>query len=500
MQPLQHFPLGAGFSSSPHAVVRSLPKMADVRGYEEKTERVMQAMESGYPRFVVHKYIRLLTDSYLQEAGLVGCRAVLVAGRRAAVRLLSFCGEGLAMREMDVGVFLVYTADLAGALVERMGKYVQHTGCGISSRQAEDLLVEHGHLPAAFEETACLGNAESKAEQRLAAWMGCGTRDVLLCASGMSAFYAGFESVREYQRGQGRRVWLQLGWLYLDSGLILEGFLGDGETLECMYHVSDTEVILKRIRALGSSLAAVVVECPSNPLLQVCDLERVSGAVRDAGGVMMVDPSMASVVNSDVLPQADLLVTSLTKYTAFEGDVMAGALALNPDSPHYGGLVARVSAFHVPPYARDLARLVHEMGEAVAVVAQMNANAARLVQYLTGHPAVKRVFYAGAESGYEAIRSKDGGGGAVLSIELAGSMEAFYDAVRVMKGPSFGTYRTLLSPFMYLAHYDLVTSESGRALLAEAGIEPELIRISVGIEPYKEIEAVFAESLAASLQ
>jgi cystathionine gamma-synthase len=500
MQPLQHFPLGAGFSSSPHAVVRSLPKMADVRGYEEKTERVMQAMESGYPRFVVHKYIRLLTDSYLQEAGLVGCRAVLVAGRRAAVRLLSFCGEGFAMREMDVGVFLVYTADLAGALVERMGKYVQHTGCGISSRQAEDLLVEHGHLPAAFEETACLGNAESKAEQRLAAWMGCGTRDVLLCASGMSAFYAGFESVREYQRGQGRRVWLQLGWLYLDSGLILEGFLGDGETLECMYHVSDTEVILKRIRALGSSLAAVVVECPSNPLLQVCDLERVSGAVRDAGGVMMVDPSMASVVNSDVLPQADLLVTSLTKYTAFEGDVMAGALALNPDSPHYGGLVARVSAFHVPPYARDLARLVHEMGEAVAVVAQMNANAARLVQYLTGHPAVKRVFYAGAESGYEAIRSKDGGGGAVLSIELAGSMEAFYDAVRVMKGPSFGTSRTLLSPFMYLAHYDLVTSESGRALLAEAGIEPELIRISVGIEPYKEIEAVFAESLAASLQ
>ena len=69
-----------------------------------------------------------------------------------------------------------------------------------------------------------------------------------------------------------------------------------------------------------------------------------------------------------------------------------------------------------------------------------------------------------------------------------------------MKGPSFGTSRTLLSPFMYLAHYDLVTSESGRALLAEAGIEPELIRISVGIEPYKEIEAVFAESLAASLQ
>ena len=79
-------------------------------------------------------------------------------------------------------------------------------------------------------------------------------------------------------------------------------------------------------------------------------------------------------------------------------------------------------------------------------------------------------------------------------------MEAFYDAVRVMKGPSFGTRFTLLCPFLYLAHYDLVTSESGRALLAEAGIDPELIRISVGTEPYEEIEAVFVEALAASME
>jgi cystathionine gamma-synthase len=46
----------------------------------------------------------------------------------------------------------------------------------------------------------------------------------------------------------------------------------------------------------------------------------------------------------------------------------------------------------------------------------------------------------------------------------------------------------------------LVTSESGRALLAEAGIDPELIRISVGMEPYEEIEAVFAEALSISLE
>jgi cystathionine gamma-synthase len=52
---------------------------------------------------------------------------------------------------------------------------------------------------------------------------------------------------------------------------------------------------------------------------------------------------------------------------------------------------------------------------------------------------------------------------------------------------------------MYLAHYDLVTSEEGRTFLKSVGIDPELIRISVGEEPYEAIEQVFAEALAASL-
>lgn len=499
MQSLQHFPLGSRFPDSPHAVISSLPTMADVRGYEEKAEHVMLAMDSGYPRFVVHKYVQLLTDSYLEQAGLVGCRAVLVNGRRAAVRLISFCGNGLEMREMDVGVFLVYTPYSEGAPAERMRKYVQHTGCGVSSRQAEDLLVERDLLSETFEEKAFVGNAEAEAERLLAERMGCTARDVLLCSSGMSAFYAGFEAVREHQRGHGRTTWLQLGWLYLDCGLILRDFLEDEETLERMYQVSDTEVVLEKIRSLGSSLAAVVVECPSNPLLQVCDLERISAAVREQGGLMVVDPSTASILNCNVLPYADLLVTSLTKYTAFEGDVMAGVLALNPASPHYRGLVGRVSAYHVPPYRRDLARLVYEAGTAVDVISQMNANTLRLLAYLKDHPAVKRVFYAGEEERFASLQSAEGGGGAVLSIELAGSMEVFYDVIRVMKGPSFGTRFTLLCPFLYLAHYDLVTSKTGRAVLKEAGIDPELIRISVGIEAYDEIEAVFEEALAASM-
>jgi cystathionine gamma-synthase len=86
----------------------------------------------------------------------------------------------------------------------------------------------------------------------------------------------------------------------------------------------------------------------------------------------------------------------------------------------------------------------------------------------------------------------------MISIELIGSMERFYDKIAVLKGPSFGTRFTLLSPFMYLAHYDLVAEAAGRTFLREVGIAPELIRISVGAEPYSAIEAVFAEALDCS--
>jgi len=255
------------------------------------------------------------------------------------------------------------------------------------------------------------------------------------------------------------------------------------------------DAIIATIRSYGESLAAVVVECPTNPLIRVSEVHRIAAAVREQGGVMVIDPTIASVLNVDVLPCADLLVTSLTKYASIEGDIMIGALAVNPDSPYYADLIGRTSRYHVPPYVRDLQRLAHELQDAPAVVAQMNANAARLCTFLKTHPAVKQVYCAGCSDHVEKVSKGDASVGAVISIELYGDMEKFYDTIRVMKGPSFGVRFTLLCPFMYLAHYDLVTTAPGRAFLASVGLDPELIRISVGAEEYTAIEAVFAEAL-----
>lgn len=499
MNALRHFPLGCRFPDTPHAVISSLPTMDDVRGYEEKDPRVLDAMTSGYPRFVVHAYIAELIDLYFARAGVDGHSAVLVLSEAAAQDLLDYVGPGAHVLAVDDGLQLVYCACSDTDLFSRMRKYVQHVGCGVSSRQAEDLLLRYGRLPQAHAESVFEGAADLEVERLLAELYGCGTGDVWLCSCGMSAFYAAFRAVQGLQRSRGRRHWIQLGWLYLDSGCVLKEFLAEGEILEYCYDVDDTDALIDKLASLGDSLAGVVVECPTNPLVQICDLPRVSAAVRASGGVLIVDPTVASIYNLNVLRYADVVVTSLTKYAANEGDVMIGSLALNADSPHYADLASRVERFHVPPYVRDLQRLAYEMQTAAQVVADMNRNASQLAEFLRGHPAVAAVHFAGDARHYASVARGATCAGGMISIELVGSMERFYDAIAVLKGPSFGARFTLLSPFMYLAHYDLVTEAAGRAFLREVGIAPELIRISVGAEPYALIEAAFAQALDRSL-
>ncbi|CAA6692077.1 MULTISPECIES: PLP-dependent transferase [unclassified Lentimonas] len=499
MDSLRHFPLGSRFPDSPHAVISSLPTLKDVCGYEEHDPRVLSALKSGYPRFVTHEYVELLIEFYVKRAGLVGRAVVLVDSRRAVDDALVYLGARACSLQVDGSVYILYCDASDVALVKRIKKYVQHTGCSVYSRQAEDLLVKHGLLSGQFDESVVMDGALVEVERVLAEQIGCQVEDVLLCTSGMNAFYAGFRSVQACQRRRGRTAWVQLGWLYLDSGCVLKEFLSEGETLDYSYDVFDVDAIIEKLRAYGDSLAAVVVECPSNPLIRVCEVHRIAAVVRELGGVMVIDPTIASVFSVDVLPCADLLITSLTKYAASEGDVMSGALAVNQSSPFYRELVDTVGHYHVPVYQRDAQRLAYELETAPAVVAEMNANASRLCAFFKGHPAVEHIYCAGCSDHIEEVAKPGRLVGAVISIELKGDMERFYDSIRLMKGPSFGARFTLLCPFMYLAHYDLVTSDEGRLFLADVGLDPELIRVSVGAEPYEELEQIFNEALLASI-
>ena len=126
MNSLRHFPLGTRFPDSAHAVVSSLPTMADVIGYEEQDPRVTRAMLSGYPRFVVHAYVAQLIAFYLRREALVEREAVLIPSRRAALDLIARVdGEAIAL-EVEPSLYLVHVDATDCELSKRLRKYVQH--------------------------------------------------------------------------------------------------------------------------------------------------------------------------------------------------------------------------------------------------------------------------------------------------------------------------------------------------------------------------------------
>jgi hypothetical protein len=82
--------------------------MADVHAYEQHEPRVVKALESGYPRFVEHTFIKELIYFYLNRAGLEGCSAVLIPGRRATQDLVNYIGQGVSTLKVEDALFLVY--------------------------------------------------------------------------------------------------------------------------------------------------------------------------------------------------------------------------------------------------------------------------------------------------------------------------------------------------------------------------------------------------------
>jgi cystathionine gamma-synthase len=297
---------------------------------------------------------------------------------------------------------------------------------------------------------------------------------------------------------RGRTVWLQLGWLYLDTIAILKKYAGTPADYVYVRDPLDRDGIERIFKRHGNRIAGVLAEVPTNPLIQTPDIAALSALCRHHGAHLLLDPSVVSVFDIDVLAHGDAVVSSLTKYTASEGDVIAGVVAINPAGVDAAELRGRTSRVVEPVYPADVARLAAQIGNTESVLATIHANTAKVAAFLEQHPNVRDVYWAlhpdSRENYLRIARTPDGVGG-MISFTLRVPMEPFYDRLRLPKGPSFGMKTTLICPFMYLAHYDLVTTPAGLAELAASRLDPDLLRLCCGTEPVEEIFAALAEAL-----
>lgn len=491
-------PLGQRIPSGVHGVSCSLPTMRAVIGYEEKDPEITRHLTSGYPRFVVHPYARQLAAHFADELGLAGHTLWLACSRRAAEGLAGHLGAAHVVRVDHDGLHGVAHPENPD-LYARAKTYLQHTGGFLSSREAEDHLVRLKLLDAPPPEAVHPGDALAAVRAVLRrAYPQAGDADFILANTGMSAFHAAWRAMSDLQAARGRTIWVQLGWLYLDTIAILKKFAPTPQDYVYLPDVHDFDALARLFAERGDRIAGLVTETPTNPLVQTPDVAAIAGLARRHGARVILDPTLVSPFNVDVLPHADLVVNSLTKYAASEGDVIAGAIVVNPAGPDAAHLRTHCTLRAESIYRRDLARLAAQVGDYEDVIARTNAAAARVVAFLQGHPRVREVFWSlhpASRDNYLKIARSPAHIGAMITFTLRLPLAAFYDRLRLPKGPSFGMKTTLICPFIYLAHYDLVTSEAGRAELAASGLDPELLRLSIGCEPVEDIIAALAEAL-----
>ena len=492
-------PLGQRIPASLHAVSCSLPTMAAVRGYEEKDPAITQHLTSGYPRFVVHPFLQQLAAELSRVHGLGEHTLWLTSSAAMAGRLAVQLGTASVVRVSDHGIHGLAHPP-SPELAARAKVFLQNVGGFLSSRAAEDELVRRGLLPAAAPEELFAGDAAAEVRRQLRpAFPGIADDQLLLTNCGMNAVDAAFRAISELQAAAGRTVWIQLGWLYLDTIALLQKFTRTPGDYVHVADVFDLAALEQVLAAHPGRVAGIVAEVPTNPLIQTPDVAGIAALAKKFGARLVLDPSISSAFNLDVLPHADIVATSLTKYTASAGDLTAGLVVINPATADAALLRTSIAKKIEPLHSRDLARLAVEISRTHRVLARIHASVPRVVAFLESHPAVREVFWAlhpASRANYLRIARASDAVGAMITFTLRGPLDPFYDRLRLPKGPSFGMETTLICPFMYLAHYDLVNTAAGRAQLAASGLDSNLLRLSVGTEPADDIIATLAEALA----
>ena len=502
MHSFRHIPLGHAIPDRPHAISVSLPTMADLIGYEERCPAVMRQVPTGYPRFVLHPFVRTLTSEFSRRHGLTGCSVWLTATPALAEMLRGWLGGDARVVAEGALTATVFAGEPGREA--RAKAFLQHCGGFISSRQAEDVLASAGLVPVPVREESVdidpLGVVKRELRR---AFSGTNDDDLFVAANGMNAVHAAFASVSAVQAPRGRTTWIQLGWLYLDTIAILQKFTADPENdYVVVPFVHDLAALQRVLVAHEGRVAGIITEVPTNPLIQSCDLPALGALAREHGACLVVDTSIASPWNVDVLPHADVALASLTKYAAAEGDLLAGAVAVNPNGRNAAALRNALVGGVALPYRRDLARLAHEIRGVGSVLAGVNAATVRVVEYLARRPEVKRIHWALAPESREnflRVARSPGAVGSMITFELdPGLFAPVYDSSRLPKGPRFGLRSTLFCPFIYLGHYDLLMNAAGREQLARHSLNPELLRLSVGLEPVDVIIDALAEALDAA--
>ncbi|KAI9654992.1 MAG: hypothetical protein M1829_000710, partial [Trizodia sp. TS-e1964] len=537
-------------SETPHAVSVSLPTWRSNIGYEEGADWVVSQMKTGYPRFFFHEYIQKLGNTIISKHGKSWEQALLFPSLKIAsqcalhfysqepllsrdkLRLIMISPKTMEEFHLAKPTFfaIIYPRDH-----HKIAKsFWQHAGQGISSRQAEYIILayESGRLqdteidlamelkkeqkqcrgPRRYQKMASIHhtvhspspppkegaldftkskmlegpefarfveerfgrnldlsfapNAKLAIRRRIAGCIapdanrnsipdcsnirsinrvaGLAEEDVYLYPTGMSAI---FNTHRTILAARGPMKSVCYGFSYCDTLKILQKW-GPG----CLFYGHCTVAELDDLEQkliMGERFLALFCEFPSNPLLKSPDMSRIRSLADRFDFLVVVDETVGNFLNVNVLPFADVVVSSLTKIFSGDANAMGGSAVFNPSHKYHQLLKGILATDYEDNYWPEDAIFMERNSRDFALrIGRINKNAEAIFEVLRAHPQTKEVFYPKYNSTrelYDRCRNPDGGYGGLLTVTFYNNEDAtaFYDSLDTAKGPSLGTNFTL---------------------------------------------------------
>ena len=245
---------------------------------------------------------------------------------------------------------------------------------------------------------------------------------------------------------------------------------------------------------IKSNTKVIYVETPSNPLMKIVDLKRISELAKDNKIVTIIDNTFASPVNQNPISLGiDIVIHSATKYLGGHSDILAGSVSSSKKNMESIFSVGKSLGGNLSDYTVWL--LERSLKTLFVRVKKQNKNANELAKYLQNHECINKVFYPGLENSiyYNLAKNQMKDFTGMLSFEINKNLkrEIFENSLGLIQ-PAIslaGVESTINVPYL-TSHKWLPKQEK-----IKQGISENLVRFSVGIEDIEDLKRDLNQAL-----
>lgn len=247
--------------------------------------------------------------------------------------------------------------------------------------------------------------------------------------------------------------------------------------------------------AITAKTRVLFLETPSNPLCEVADIRRMADIAHNQGALLIVDNCFCTpALQKPLALGADIVIHSATKFLDGQGRCLGGAVVgrekeLNEIWTFLRSAGPTMSPFNAWVFLKGLETLSLRMQA-------HSASAMKLAIWLDEHPAVEKVFYAGLPTHPQHLlaREQQKAFGGVLSFRVKGGREQAWQVIDATQFLSItanlGDTKTTITHPATTTHGRLSDEDKARS-----GITENLIRVAVGLEDIRDIQADLSRGL-----